>query len=240
MTTADEVRRRLGPGRLLPLGGPGEGAWLTEQAADGVLRHAADGLDGVAPGRLRLALADPQSAPSPAVPAPPSALPPGELRIDAEFAATALRPLPALASALRDTLFTAAADTLGLVVTEVDLRVTELLDPLAGVPGSTAPGEPPGEPDRAWPVASGTAGVRPADPADPLAVAAAGAAGVAGLTAVLGVPVHRAADHVRVEVAVAHGHRPPEVVRAVREAVSAALGDGRPVSVLVTAVGPGS
>ncbi|MFF0447719.1 hypothetical protein ACFYT4_15150 [Streptomyces sp. NPDC004609] len=254
VTTADAVRRRLGLGRLLPLGDPGAGAWLTEQSAETVLRHAADGLPGVEPGRLRLALADPESVAAPAVPPPPSALPPGPLRIDADFAAVGPRPLPELASALRETLFTAAADRLGLVVTEVDLRVTELLDAPAGVPGappqaagtagaggtagasgSTAGGTA-GEADRARPDTAGPAAARPAETADPVAVAAAGAPGVAGLTAVLGAPVHRAADHVRVEVAVAHGHRPPEVVRAVREAVSAALADGRPVSVLVTAV----
>ena len=44
------------------------------------------------------------------------------------MSATADRPLPTAAAALRAALLTAAAQRLGLVVGEVDLRVTELLD----------------------------------------------------------------------------------------------------------------
>jgi hypothetical protein len=216
MTTADAVRRRLGLGRLLPLGGATDGAWLTEQAADTVLRRAAAEVSGVALGRLRLALTDPDAAAAPAVPAPPSALPPGPLRIEADFAASARAPLPAAAAALRAALFT-AAELLDLGVTEVDLRVTELLD---GAPEERAPTPPPE--------------VGAATPTDAAGRAAAGAAGVAHLTAALGAAVHLAPDHVRVELATASGHRPLEVVRAVREAVTSTLADGRPVAVLVT------
>ncbi|WSQ98380.1 hypothetical protein OG735_09990 [Streptomyces sp. NBC_01210] len=219
MTTADAVRRRLGLGRLLPLGGAADGAWLTEQAADTVLRRAAAGVRGVALGRLRLGLADPDSTARPAVPAPPSALPPGPLRIEADFAASAVEPLPAAAAALRAALFTAAVDLLGLEVSEVDLRVTELLD---GAPEAPAPAPPPG--------------VRAVTASDPAGTAASGAPGVAHLTAALGAAVHLAPDHVRVEVATASGYHPLDVVRAVREAVTAALADGRPVAVLVTSV----
>ncbi|MEU4497275.1 hypothetical protein AB0F96_28460 [Streptomyces sp. NPDC023998] len=219
MTTADAVRRRLGLGRLLPLGGAADGAWLAEQAAEAVLRSAAAQVPGVAPGRLRLALADPDTAVKAAVPPPPSALPPGPLRIEADFAAVAQEPLPATASTLRTALFTASAQLLDLEVTEVDLRVTELLD---AAPETGAPAPPPG--------------VRAVDPTDAAGTAASGAPGVAHLTATLGTPVHLAPDHVRVEVATASGHRPLEVVRAVREAVTAALADGRPVSVLITSV----
>ncbi|MGB8940945.1 MAG: nucleopolyhedrovirus P10 family protein, partial [Streptomyces sp.] len=42
----EAVRRQLGLGRVLPLGGPGDGSWLTEACADGVLRHAADRVSG--------------------------------------------------------------------------------------------------------------------------------------------------------------------------------------------------
>ncbi|MGW0556255.1 hypothetical protein ACWDZ6_18950 [Streptomyces sp. NPDC002926] len=218
MTTADAVRRRLGLGRLLPLGGAADGAWLTEQAADTVLRRAAAAVPGVALGRLRLGLADPDSTARPVVPAPPSALPPGPLRIEADFAASAPQPLPAAAAALRAALFTASVD-LGLGVSEVDLRVTELLDSAAQAP---VPAPPPG--------------VRPVTASDPAGTAASAAPGVAYLTAVLGTAVHLAPDHVRVEVATASGYHPPDVVRAVREAVTAALADGRPVAVLVTSV----
>lgn len=219
MTTADAVRRRLGLGRLLPLGGAADGAWLAERAADAVLRRAASEVPGVAPGRLRLALVDPGAATAPAVPPPPSALPPGPLRIEADFAAVARDPLPATASALRTVLFTAAAEQLDLEVAEVDLRVTELLDAVAEIVTPAPPTE-----------------VRVAAPTEPAGTAASRVPGVAHLTATLGTAVHLAPDHVRVEVATASGHRPLDVVRAVREAVTTALADGRPVAVLVSSV----
>jgi hypothetical protein len=219
MTTADAVRRRLGLGRLLPLGGAADGAWLAERAAEAVLRRSAAEVPGVAPGRLRLALVDPGAAAAPAVPAPPSALPPGPLRIEADFAAVARDPLPVTAAALRTALFTAAVGLLDLEVAEVDLRVTELLD---AAPETLAPA-PPTE-------------VRAAAPTDPAGTAASRVPGVAHLTATLGTAVHLAPDHVRIEVATASGHRPLDVVRAVREAVTTALADGRPVAVLVSSV----
>ncbi|GGR91581.1 hypothetical protein GCM10010252_32860 [Streptomyces aureoverticillatus] len=128
------VRRQLSLGRVLPLGGPGDGAWLTESAARSVLRGSAERVAGVRLTGLRVSLADPDAGRlSPdayvfTVPAPPSALPPGPLRISADFTATTAEPLPTAASRLRTALGTAAADRLGLVVAEVDLRVTGLLD----------------------------------------------------------------------------------------------------------------
>ncbi|MCX5268834.1 nucleopolyhedrovirus P10 family protein [Streptomyces sp. NBC_00199] len=122
------VRRRLGLGRLLPLGGPRDGAWLTEAAAEAVLRRAARNVTGVRLGVLRLELADPDGPFEPAVPAPPSALPPGPLRVTAECAAAAYEPLPTTTARLRSALATTATQRLGLVVSEIDLRVTELLD----------------------------------------------------------------------------------------------------------------
>ncbi|MCZ0979190.1 hypothetical protein O1L60_08715 [Streptomyces diastatochromogenes] len=50
------------------------------------------------------------------------------LRITADFAAVAGRPLPELAEELRAALLGAAVEGLGLRVAAVDLRVTELLD----------------------------------------------------------------------------------------------------------------
>lgn len=50
MTTADRwtraVREQLRLGRLLPLGGPGDGAWIAERAAREVLLVAARGWRG--------------------------------------------------------------------------------------------------------------------------------------------------------------------------------------------------
>ncbi|MBO4254937.1 nucleopolyhedrovirus P10 family protein, partial [Streptomyces griseorubiginosus] len=120
---ARTVRHRLGVGRILPLGEPGDGAWIAEEAAAAVLRHAAAGLSGVRLDVLRIALTDPEDAQAPVVPPPPSALPPGPLRITADFAATTAEPLPATATLLRTTLATTATHLLGLTVTEVDLQV---------------------------------------------------------------------------------------------------------------------
>ncbi|MFE8009501.1 hypothetical protein [Streptomyces sp. NPDC057418] len=227
MTTADSpdraegwtaaVRQRLGLGRLLPLGGTADGAWIAERAAAEVLRDAATG-SGTVLETLRITLANADGAPAPVVPGPPSALPPGPLRIEAEFSATARRPLPATAEALRSALLTAAGERLGLVVAEVDLRVTELLD------------EEPARGERS------PAEVREALPDGVAATTAAAVPGVVSLTRVLGSAVRSGAGHVQVELATAGDHRALDVARAVREAVTAAVPGSPTVTVLVTAV----
>ncbi|MFI9615954.1 nucleopolyhedrovirus P10 family protein [Streptomyces sp. NPDC052023] len=227
------VRQQLNLGRLLPLGDPGDGAWIAEDAAGTVLRHAANAVPGVRLDALRITLADPDAARPPAVPPPPSALPPGPLRVTAECAATAAEPVPATAGRLRAALSAAAAERLGLTVAEVDLRVTALLD------------EAP-EPDVVRP--SGPAQARqPADgEAAAVAAAALGVPGVSCLTSVLGRAVHIEAGegdttlprrHVRVELAVDEDHRAVEVARKVRTRVGIALRDHPTVAVLITAVG---
>ncbi|MEU5044422.1 nucleopolyhedrovirus P10 family protein [Streptomyces griseorubiginosus] len=128
---ARTVRHHLGLGRLLPLGGPGDGAWISEEAATAVLRVAARGLVGVRLGTVRIGLAHPGDAHESVVPAPPSALRPGPLRLTAEFEATPAEPLPVTAELLRTALAGAAAESLGLDLGEVDLRVTALLDETA-------------------------------------------------------------------------------------------------------------
>ncbi|MFF8639223.1 nucleopolyhedrovirus P10 family protein [Streptomyces sp. NPDC015345] len=228
------VRRQLGLGRVLPLGGAPDGTWVTESAVDGVLRHAAQRVTGVRLGTVRVAPADPGGSYVAAVPPPPSALPPGPLRITADFAA-AVQPLPAAADRLRAALHE-AADRLGLVVDEVDLRVTALLDEGVGdgnvrpeTPRTPAGQAPPGDGDEA------RAGR-----------AALAVPGVTRLTGALGPAVHleerRPAAgalprrHARVELATDRGHRALDVALAVRAAVSEAL-PGRPsVAVLITAV----
>jgi hypothetical protein len=233
------VRKQLGLGRLLPLGLPHDGAWITEEAADSVLRRAAASVRGVHLGTLRISLADPDQADDPVVPPPPSALPPGSLRIGAEFTASAdptapgIDPLPTTAARLRLALAAAATERLGLTVTDVDLRVTGLLEQ-DGTPAAVHPYE-----------------VRPA--AEPtgadesqVAAAALSVPGVTHLTDVLGRPVHieevRGGDpalprrHVRVELAVTAEERTVDVARAVRAAVTQVLPDSPSVAVLVTAV----
>ncbi|MEU1406125.1 nucleopolyhedrovirus P10 family protein [Streptomyces sp. NPDC005728] len=235
---AQAVGRQLGLGRLLPLGGPRDGAWITEAAAVAVLgRAVASGVPGVRLGALRITLADPEDVREPVVPPPPSALPPGALRVTADFAATAAEPLPETASRLRQTLATAATDLLGLTVPVVDLRVTDLWDPADGQGAAVRAPQPP-------PARETT------DPDESRVVAAAlsvpGVSRLTGSLGGLGRAVHieqRAGDtslshrHVRVEVAVGTDYRAVEVARKVRAAVRHALGDHPTVAVLVTEVG---
>ena len=227
------VRHQLGLGRLLPLGGAHEGAWISEEAAEAVLRRAVRDLRGVRLDRARISLADPEDVHDPVVPPPPSALPPGPLRVTAEFEATPAQPLPVTAERLRTALAGAAAQLLGLELGEVDLRVTALVDEDA----EPSPVRQP-EPPRA--VEAG-----PGDEA-----LAAGAAlsvpGVYRLTGLLGRPVHigdrETGDgslprrHVRVELAVSADRRALDVAREVRAAVGAVLADRPTVAVLVTGV----
>ncbi|MCQ9133540.1 nucleopolyhedrovirus P10 family protein [Streptomyces hilarionis] len=226
------VRRQLGPGRLLPLGGPRDGAWITEAAAGAVLRRAVRHMEGVRLGALRLATADPAEG-EPVVPPPPGAQPSGPVGVAADIAVYASEPFPATASRLRAALAAAAAERLGLVVADIDLRVTALLDderePEAPQPGP----EPP-------PVGAAQHG----DEAR-ATVAALSVTGVTRLTDVVGRAVrleereHAAAlphRHARVEIAVGAQHRALDVARRVRAAVSEALRDHPTVTVLVTAV----
>ncbi|MEU9644945.1 nucleopolyhedrovirus P10 family protein [Streptomyces sp. NPDC048188] len=267
MTTADRwtrvVRERVGLGRLLPLGGPVDGAWIAERAARHVLLAAAGDVPGVRPGGLRVGPVDPDAGREPAVPPPPGALPPGELRVTADFAAfaggvaAAPEPLPATAARLRAALTEAATARLGLAVVDVDLRVTDLLAPDAAT--GTAVGREPdagpeqGPADAPDEGATGSAGDTDGDGGadgggDEGRVAAAALAvpGVVRLTGVLGRSVHVTRSprddalprrHVRVELALDAERRADEVARRVRAAVSEALPDRPSVAVVVTAVG---
>ncbi|MEV7470176.1 hypothetical protein [Streptomyces kronopolitis] len=239
---AQAVRAQLGIGRVLPLGGPADGSWITERAAAGVLLRAAGTPAGVRPGSLRLSVADPDRAPEPAVPAPPSALPPGPLRIEADFAATGDRPLPTVAEQVRTALLEASVRELGLVVGVVDLRVSGLLEgasdeeaaaaPLAPTPPSVPADGPP-----AVPVREGRGGARP-DGAAGIAAIVLGVDGVAGLAPVLGPsrPVALADGHALIQLATAPGHRALDVAAAVRRTVASAPPAVSTVAVLVTAV----
>ncbi|MGW6905504.1 nucleopolyhedrovirus P10 family protein [Streptomyces sp. NPDC054940] len=240
MTTADRwtqaVRHQLGLGRLLPLGAAHDGAWISERAAEAVLRRAAEDMRGVRLDALRIGHTDPEDTHEAAVPPPPSALSPGPLRVTADFVATATEPLPTTAERLRGLLAAAATDLLGLTVTEVDLRVTALLDEDAE-PAPVRQPEPP----------------RAAAPGSPdeerVATAALMVPGVTQLTGALGglghaVHIEERQDeaalphrHVRVELAVSTDRRAVEVAREVREWVGEALTDRPTVAVLITAVG---
>ncbi|MEU1020091.1 nucleopolyhedrovirus P10 family protein [Streptomyces sp. NPDC005898] len=233
----EAVRRQLGLGRVLPLGGARDGTWVTEAAAGAVLRHAAQRVTGVRLGGLRVAPADPGAACAPAVPPPPSALPPGPLRVTGDFTAATGLPLPAAADRLRAALHEAARG-LGLAAEEVDLRVTALLDVGEGI----GPEEDVRPPAPRPPAAQVPAGEGDEARAGQAALAVPG---VTRLTGALGPAVvveERPAPgalprrHVRVELATGHAHRALDVALAVRAAVGDALADHPSVAVLVTAV----
>ncbi|MFC5146629.1 nucleopolyhedrovirus P10 family protein [Streptomyces aureoversilis] len=216
---AQTVRRQLALGRLLPLGGAADGAWITESAAVGVLRRAAHAaLPAVRLNAARIALA--KAASPPAVPPPPSALPPGPLRIEADCATTADVPFPETAARLRAVLGRAAAERIGLRVEAIDLRLTELLDdrpPRDGRDDTAAAPAPP-----------------PAGQ-DPLARAALSVRGVSRATLRT-----RGGDHVQTDIAVTAERRALDVAREVRAAVARVSAQAVPpphtVSVMVTAI----
>ncbi|WP_405740718.1 hypothetical protein OG422_06470 [Streptomyces sp. NBC_01525] len=225
---AHRVRRELGTGRVLPLGAPADGCWITEEAAARVLRARATTLPGLRLGALRIGPAG-GHGPRPPAPAPPGALPPGPLRITADLAAAPDRPLPRTAEELRTALLETADRTLGLPVTAVDLQVTGVLDT-------------PEAPDRERPAPPGPGiGLSPQEAGvpDPVADAALAVPGVARLAATLGGtsrPVREVPGGLLVQVATGPGHRVSEVARAVRAAAGTARTPAVAVAVLVTAV----
>ncbi|MGK5732420.1 nucleopolyhedrovirus P10 family protein [Streptomyces sp. URMC 124] len=214
---AQTVRRQLALGRLLPLGGAADGAWITEAAAVDALRRAAyAALPAVRLETVRIALAGPASPP--AVPPPPSGLPPGPLRIEAECAATADVPFPETAARLRAVLGRCAAERIGLRIEAVDLRLTELLE---AAPPRQEPGAAPPPPPS--PAAQ-----------DPLTRAALSVRGVAHAT------LRPRGDHAQTDITVTTERRALDVAREVRAAAKRASTQVTPapstISVMVTAI----
>lgn len=237
------VRHQLDLGRLLPLGGPDDGTWITEQAAVRALGRAAAEIPGVRLETLRIGAAPHEPVSEPAVRPPASALPPGPLRIEATFTASLGEPLPEAADQLRSALLVAAAERLGLATVTADLRVTDLLEgPETGVQSRTEarPMRPAPEAAtavaRSSPPVTGTGSMQ--GPVGEIADVAAGVPGVARLTAMPGsTPVKREdrddppGRHVEIRLAVAPGHHPLTVARAVRDAVADAVITGTTGSV---------
>ncbi|QJT02323.1 hypothetical protein G9272_19990 [Streptomyces asoensis] len=243
-----QVRHQFDLGRLLPLGGPDDGTWITEQAAVRALGRAAAEIPGVRLESLRIGSAPLAPVSEPAVRPPASALPPGPLRIEAAFTASLGQSLPETAAQLRSALLDAAAERLGLATVTADLRVTDLQEGSQTVVRSRtstramkpAPEAPAA---RSSPPVTGTGSMRGpvGEPAD----VATAVPGVARLTSVLGSRPVRVEDHdyppgrhIEVHLAVAPGHHPLEVARAVRAAVADAATTGTPgpitAAVLIT------
>lgn len=246
--TEARMQAVLALGRLLPLGGPDDGTWITEQAAVRALRRTVADIPGVRVETLRIGSAPLAPVSEPAVRPPVSALPPGPLMIEASFTASMGQPLPQAAEQVRSTLLSVASERLGLATVAVDLRVTDLLEgPEPGVRSRTAKRAaiPPPEAAAAEgsPPTTGTGPMR--GPTGKLAEVAAAVPGVARLTPVLGsrpVKVEQQdlppGRRIEVQLAVARGHHPLEVARAVRAAVSDAATSDSPglvtAAVLVT------
>ncbi|WP_165985419.1 hypothetical protein [Streptomyces sp. YIM 98790] len=253
------VRAQLGLGRLLPLGGPEDGAWLAERAAVRVLGEAAREPAGIRVTRLRIGPAggEPEEGEGPAVVTPPpSALPPGPLRVAAAFAASAVRPIPSSAQLLRELLTETAGRRLGLRVVAVDLHVTGLITESAGgrrpgpepqaeaaeaEPGEAEPGEAgAGKAAAAETGAEEARGEAAGDAEARVAAAVRAVPGVLGLTTALAVPgravrVRDGEAHLQVRLRAPgpEGPRTLDVARAVRDAAARAAGTDR-VAVLIT------
>ncbi|MFD7717323.1 Asp23/Gls24 family envelope stress response protein [Streptomyces sp. NPDC059814] len=130
----DVVRLELRPGRPLPLGGPDEDLWIMEAVAARTVRTAAETVTGVRAGSCRI------------VPGAPR--PQGRARIDVRLELHALltHDLPELADQVRRRVREAVDGGLGLDITELDIRITDLLDPEESPPGEGMPdGGPPEE-----------------------------------------------------------------------------------------------
>ncbi|MFF5309972.1 hypothetical protein [Streptomyces massasporeus] len=242
------ARHQLDLSRLLPLGGPDDGTWITEQAAVRALSRAAAEIPGVWLESVRIGAAPLEAVSEPAVRPPTGALPPGPLRIEAAFTASTGQPLPESAEQLRSALLEAATDRLGLATLTADLRVTDLHDgPGTGVRSRTAARATRPAPEaaaaRSSPRVAGTTFLWGL--VGELADVAAGVPGVARLAPVLGsrpIKVEHHDDppsrHIEVQLAVLPGHHPLEVARAVRAAVAAAATTDTPgpvtAAVLIT------
>ncbi|REK86940.1 hypothetical protein DY245_29495 [Streptomyces inhibens] len=244
------VRLQLELGRLLPLGEPDDGAWITEQAAVRVLGRAAAEVPGVGLETLRVGAIPLASSSEPAVPPPVSALPPGPLRIEATLSAAMQQSLSHTAEQLRSALLSAAVERLGLAAVAADLHITDLLQS----PEAAARSQTPEMALRLTREAAAARSPHPApgpvparEPSGELADVIMAVPGVARLTPVLGtrpVKMQRHDDppgrHIEVQLAVAPGHHPLKVARAVRAAVAGAAADDAPgpvtAAVLITEV----
>ncbi|MEW1828312.1 Asp23/Gls24 family envelope stress response protein [Streptomyces sp. NPDC088196] len=110
----DVVRLELRPGRPLPLGEPAEDFWIMEAVVARAVRAAAESVPGVRAGSCRLRDGG-DGGDGDGV----------EVRL--EIHAPADAPLPELAARVRERVWEAADRELGMDITAVDIRVTDLV-----------------------------------------------------------------------------------------------------------------
>lgn len=193
---------------------------------------------------MRIGPAPHEPVSEPAVRPPVSALPPGPLRIEAAFTASVAQPLHQAADQLRSTLLNVAAERLGLITVAVDLRVTDLHESTETDVGSRTAEKTTRSPSESAPARNSTlTGTEPVR--GPLGSWTASCLPFrASLASLLRWEVTRSgwsnrtirpAGTSRVQLAVAPGHHPLEVARAVRAAVTgaAARDTNAPVTVAV-------
>ncbi|RII11774.1 hypothetical protein DSC45_28080 [Streptomyces sp. YIM 130001] len=112
----DVVRLELRPGRPLPLGEPDEDLWIMESVAARSLRAAAETVPGVRAGSCRLR------------PVPGDGADGGTVELRLEIHAPSQARLPALADEVRTRVREAMDGALGMEVSAVDIRITDLVD----------------------------------------------------------------------------------------------------------------
>ncbi|RZB13313.1 Asp23/Gls24 family envelope stress response protein [Streptomyces sp. F001] len=117
----DIVRAEVRLGRLLPLDDPVRDLFIAETAAAKVLRRAADMVTGARAASCRLTPADADTG----------------VHVAMTLAANLGRPLTETADRVRSQVRKAAAQSLGLTVTAIDLEVIDVLDPAFESSGTT-------------------------------------------------------------------------------------------------------
>lgn len=122
----DVVRLELRPGRPLPLGEPDEDLWIMEAVAARTVRTAAETVTGVRAGSCRI------------VPGAPHPAGPARIDVRLELHVLLTHDLTELADRVRRRVREAVDDGLGLGITELDIRITDLLDPEEDTPEERA------------------------------------------------------------------------------------------------------
>ncbi|MEW2162784.1 Asp23/Gls24 family envelope stress response protein [Streptomyces sp. NPDC007084] len=114
------VRVELRPGRPLPLGEPAEDLWIMEAVAARALRTAGETVAGVRAGSCRIVPREPSVSGGVA-----------GLDVRLDIVAPPGAALDHLAEQVRDQVLDTARVRLGMDVTAVDIRITDLLGPVA-------------------------------------------------------------------------------------------------------------
>ncbi|MBM7440266.1 Asp23/Gls24 family envelope stress response protein [Streptomyces sp. HB132] len=112
----DVVRLELRPGHPLPLGEPDEDLWIMEAVAARTVRAAAETVAGVSAGSCRI------------TPAQSAAQDPSRIDVLLEIRAPVTAELQELGERVRRRVLSSVHDRLGMVLTSIDIRITDLTD----------------------------------------------------------------------------------------------------------------